>query len=68
MSTRSDIAHLQELVARLTPEDAELINRLEQSRLRLEFALAGIHRPAADRLVGDGEQPVPTPPTLPVPT
>jgi hypothetical protein len=24
-----------------------LINRLEQSRLRLEFALAGIHRPTS---------------------
>ena len=69
MSCRSDIAHLQELVARLTPEDAELINRLEQSRLRLEFALAGIHRPRAyEDVVGDGEQPVPTLPTLPVAT
>jgi hypothetical protein len=68
MDCRSDIAHLQELVARLTPTDAELINRLEQSRLRLGFALAGVHRPRADHLVGDGEQPVPTPPTLPAAT
>lgn len=68
MSCRSDIAHLQELVARLTPADAELINRLEQSRLRLEFALAGIHRPTAQHRVGDGEQPMPTPSTLPLAT
>lgn len=68
MSCRSDIAHLHELIAQLTPADAELVNRLEQSRLRLEFALAGIHRPTADHLVDDGEQPMPTPPTLPVAT
>jgi hypothetical protein len=47
MVSQSDIEHLQELLLRLSSEDAELFNRLEQSRLRLEFALAGIHRPHA---------------------
>jgi hypothetical protein len=45
MSGRSDIEHLQELVVQLSPEDAELINRLERARLTLEFMLAGIRRP-----------------------
>jgi hypothetical protein len=48
MSDWSDIAHLQQLVARLSPEDAELINRLERMRLKLEFMLAGIRRPAGN--------------------
>jgi len=45
MSDWSDIAHLQQLVVRLSPKDAELINRLEQARLKLEFMFAGIRRP-----------------------
>ena len=45
MSDWSDIAHLQQLALRLSAEDAELINRLERRRLKLEFMLAGIHRP-----------------------
>jgi hypothetical protein len=44
MSDWSDIAHLQQLVARLSPGDAELINRLERMRLKLEFMLAGVRR------------------------
>jgi hypothetical protein len=46
MSGWPDIEHLQELVVRLSPEDAELINRLERTRLTLEFMLAGIRRPS----------------------
>ena len=47
MSSRSDIEHLQELVLQLAPEDAELINRLERTRLILEFMLAGTRRPTS---------------------
>jgi hypothetical protein len=47
MSSRSDIEQLQELVLQLSPEDAELINRLERTRLILEFMLAGTCRPAS---------------------
>jgi len=54
MSCRSDIEQLRELVVRLSPEDAKLINRLEQSRMRLEFALAGIHRPHEIALASPG--------------
>jgi hypothetical protein len=49
MSCRSDIEHLQELVLRLAPADAEPMNRLERTRFVLEFMLAGIHRPAGAR-------------------
>jgi len=45
MSGWPDIEHLQELVVQLPPEDAELINRLERTRLTLEFMLAGVRRP-----------------------
>jgi hypothetical protein len=45
MSGRSDIEYLQELVVQLSPQDAELINRLERTRLTLEFMLAGIRSP-----------------------
>lgn len=45
LSNWSEIAHLQQLVVRLSPEDAERINRLEQTRLKLEFMFAGIRRP-----------------------
>jgi hypothetical protein len=47
MSSRSDIEHLQELMLQLAPEDAELINRLERTRLILEFMLAGTRRPTS---------------------
>jgi len=47
MKSRSDIERLQELVVQLSPGDAELINRLERTRLMLEFMLAGVHRPSA---------------------
>jgi hypothetical protein len=47
MSGRSDIEHLQELVLQLSPEDAELINRLERTRLTLDFMLAGTRRPTS---------------------
>jgi hypothetical protein len=47
MSCRSDIERLQELVLRLSPGDAKLINRLERTRLMLDFMLAGVHRPTA---------------------
>jgi hypothetical protein len=45
MNDWSGIAHLQQLLVQLSAEDAELINRLERRRLKLEFMLAGIHRP-----------------------
>jgi hypothetical protein len=44
MSSRSDIEHLQELLLQLSREDAELINRLERTRLILEFMFAGTCR------------------------
>ena len=49
MSGRSDIEHLQELVDQLSPEDAELFNRLERTRLTVEFMLAGIRRPSTQK-------------------
>jgi len=47
MNGRSDIEHLQELVLQLSPENAELINRLERARLILGFMLAGTRRPTS---------------------
>jgi hypothetical protein len=47
--SRPDIEYLQELALRLPPEDEELINRLERTRLTLEFMLAGIRRPMSQR-------------------
>ena len=52
MGSRSDIEHLQELVLQLSPEDAELINRLERTRLTLEFTLAGVRRPTTHEVGG----------------
>jgi hypothetical protein len=43
MGCRSDSEYLQELVLQLSPEHAELINRLEQARLTLDFTLAGTY-------------------------
>jgi hypothetical protein len=45
MSHRSEIEHLQKLALQLSPTHAELINRLERTRLMLEFTLAGVHSP-----------------------
>ena len=47
MNGRSDIEHLQALMLQLSPENAELINRLERARLILEFMLAGTRRPTS---------------------
>ena len=47
MSGQSDIEHLQELLLQLSPRNAEMINRLERSRLTLEFMIAGISRPTS---------------------
>jgi hypothetical protein len=52
MSDQSDLEQLHELVLQLSPKNAELVNRLERTRLTLEFMLAGICYPGSREEIG----------------